>query len=601
MFTPWDPATQTLILTGLLVVLLLSGRVRAEVVGLLTLVAVVGLGLLSPGDALSGFASPAVVALIFIFILAHGLEASGVADALAARLESYTGASESRALVVVMAATALLSLFMNTAAAAAVVLPSALELARRQNFSPARLLLPLAYAALLGGMATLLTTANLVVSATLESHGYRPFGVLDFLPIGIPATLVGMAYMVVWGRRLLPQGPAPAERIPHQKALAEMLRAYDLQRGVHVLRVGERSPLVGRPPSRPHLARELGLTPVGVKRLGEWRFMPDLTARDLPLQPGDVLVVIGEEDPERWAEYDLHPTTDPDVWPALQHQDGLAEVALHPRGQAAGQTPQSLRLREKYGALVLAVWRDGRAIHHGLHRLPLRLGDVLLLLGPPARLALLEHDPDLLLLRRPRARRPRAAWHPWAAAGAMLLALGLTAAQVFPLPIAAIVGAAVVLGLGIVQPDEAYRAVPWRAIFLIAGVFPLSLALTRTGAAARLVQAVFAPIQHAPPRVFGALMLLLSAALAQIMSGQVAALVLAPLAISLAEARGLSVHGLSMAVAVGASMAFVLPTGHAVNLLVMGPGGYRPRDYFRVGLPLLLLLVPVVTLLLPGL
>jgi len=600
-FVGGDPATKALLLTALLVALLLSGRLRAEVVGLLTLVAVVAWGLLSPADALQGFSSPAVVALIFIFILAQSLEASGVADALAARLERMTGANETRALLVVMAATALLSLFMNTAAAAAVVLPSALELARRQKFSPARLLLPLAYAALLGGMATLLTTANLVVSAALESHGYRPFGVLDFLPLGVPATLVGMAYMAVWGRRLLPARPAHAEPFPQQKALAEVLQAYDLQHGVHVLEVGPNSPLIGRSPKRPHLARELGLTPVGVKRLGQWRFMPELTARDLPLRAGDILVVVGREDPQRWAAYDLRPTTDPDVWVALQNQEGLAEVALHPRGQAAGQTPQALRLRERYGALVLAVWREGRSLHHGLHRLPLRMGDVLLLLGPAARLALLEHDPNWLLLRHPRPRRPQRPWHPWVAAGAMALTLALTALQVFPLPVAAIVGASVVLGLGIVQPEDAYRAVPWRAILLIAGVFPLSLALTRTGAAARLVQAIFSPLHHAPPRLFGALMLLLSAGLAQVMSGQVAALVLAPLAISLAESRGLSVRGLSMAVALGASMAFVLPTGHAVNLLVLGPGHYRPRDYVRLGLPLLLLLVPVLTWLLPGL
>ncbi len=598
---PWDSATLTLALTVALVVLLLSGRLRAEVVGLLTLVAVTTLGLLTPGEALRGFSSPAVVALMFIFILAQSLQATGVADALAHWLEGYTGASEARTLAVLMAATALLSLFMNTAAAAAVVLPSALELARRLKIAPGRLLIPLGYAALLGGMATLLTTANLVVSAALESHGYRPFGVLDFLPIGLPATLVGIGYMVLWGRHRLPKATTDPNTASQPAALAEILRAYDLQRGVHVLRVGPRSPLIGRPPQRPHLARALGLTPVGVKRLGEWRFMPDLKAHELPLHAGDVLVVVGEENPQRWAEYDLHPTTDPDVWEALQRLEGLAEVALHPRGQAAGQTPQALRLRERYGALVLAVWREGHSLHHGLHRLPLRLGDVLLLLGPPAQLALLEHDPNWLLLRRPRPHRPRAAWHPWAAAGAMALTLGLTALGHYPLPIAAIVGASLVLALRLVEPEEAYRAIPWRAILLIAGVFPLSLALTRTGAAARVVQAAFTPLHQAPPWVFGALMLMLSAALAQVMSGQVAALVLAPLAISLAESRGLSVHGLSMAVAVGASMAFVLPTGHAVNLLVMGPGHYRPRDYVRVGLPLLLLLVPIITALLPGL
>ncbi len=591
-----DPAWIALGLTGLLVALLLFGSAPAEAVALLMLVATVVLGLLPPRDALAGFANPSVVALIFIFLVAQGIEASGLARRIATWLRRHAGGSERRLLAVVMATTAFLSLFMNTVAAAAVLLSPTLDLARRQRISPARLLLPMGYGALLGGMATLLTTANLVVSAALEAHGYEPFGVFDFLPVGLPATLVGIAFMVLVGRRLLPN-TSPMDESGPRRALADALRQYGLARGVHAYRLRPDSRLIGRPARRPHTARELGLTPVGLIQ-GD-RFAPvHALAADVRLQAGDIILLAGQPSPSVLRDYGLEPWDRVAVEALLRRGGTFAEVILNPRGQAAGQTPQSLRLRERYGALVVALWRHGRAHYHDLHRQVLHEGDALLLLIPPENVALLAQDPDFLLLARsePRPVRP---WAPWVAGGLLALMLALTAFRVLPLALAAILSASGVVALGLVRPQEAYRAIPWRAIFLIAGVFPLSTALVRTGAARMVMDVLLRPLGHAPAWVLAWGMLWLSAALAQVMSGQVAALVLAPLALTVAESHGVSAHAMAMAVALGASMAFLLPTGHPVNLLVMGPGGYRPRDYVRVGLPLALVVTPVVVALLP--
>jgi len=584
------------LLTGLLVALLLFGRAAAEAVALLILVATVVWGLLPPRDALAGFANPSVVALIFIFIVAQGIEATGLAQRIAAWLRKHAGGSESRLLAVVMGTTAFLSLFMNTVAAAAVLLSPTLDLARRQRISPARLLLPMGYGALLGGMATLLTTANLVVSAALEAHGYEPFGVFDFLPVGLPATLVGIAFMVLVGRRLLPNR-SPMDESGPRRALADALQEYQLAHGVHAYRLAADSPLVGRAARRPHTARELGLTPVGLIQ-GE-RFRPIHTLDpDERLEAGDIILLAGRPSSEVLRAYGLEPWEAAEIEALLQRGGTFAEVIVNPRGQAAGQTPQSLRLRERYGALVVSLWREGKALYHDLHRQVLREGDALLLLVPPENVTLLAYDPDFILLARSEGVDARP-WAQWAAGGLLVLMLALTGFRVLPLPLAAILSASGVIALGLVRPREAYRAIPWRAIFLIAGVFPLSTALARTGAARMVVDTLLRPLGNAPAWVLAWVMLWLSAALAQVMSGQVAALVLAPMALTVAESHGVSVHAMAMAVALGASMAFLLPTGHPVNLLVMGPGGYRPRDYVRVGLPLALVITPVILALLP--
>ncbi len=588
-----SPMWTTLLIAALATLLLISGKVRADIVGLLVALALAYTGILPLEQALAGFSSNVVFIIIAIFILTKGLENSGVTAVLGERLGNLARGSERRLVVVTMLAAATLSLFMNTVAAAAVLLPPVLAISRQsKNISPSRVLIPLAYGTLLGGTATLLTTANLVTSASLAAHGYQPYGLLDFLPVGLPVTVAGLLYMVFIGRRLLPRHD---DAFAPRTSFADLMAAYRLREGLHPLEVQPQSPLVGRPASKPHLATESGLTPVGLATSRGVRFMHQLSP-ERRLLPGDVLLVAGNIQKTDLESLGLRPLSDEDICDDFRERATLAELTLNPRGQAVGKTPQALRLYARYGMRVLAIWRHGQILDTSLQAIPLQKGDALLVQLPPERMEPLRHDPDFVILETFGGTRARPSWQAFTAVGLLLLALVPAAFGWLPLALSALTAATLMMLFGIVPPDQAYRAVSWRVIFLIAGMIPLGVAMRDTGAAAFLSHQMLKPLAHAPAWMIAAAFLLLTTLLAQITSGQVAALIVAPLAIAAAESRGIDPRSLGMAVAVGASFAFLLPTGHPVNLLVMGPGNYQPRDYFKVGLPLLLIVVPVAVL-----
>ena len=587
-------AWKALGLLGAVIALMFWGKVRLDVLGLSIPIALVLLGLAAPQTVFAGFSNPAVLTLIFIFMITRGLERTGAGDALARRMMRWIQGeagrprpSERRVLAVVVGVTALLSLTMNTVAAAAVALSPTLTLSRRLKLPASRLLLPVAYAALLGGMATLLTTANLVADAALRHAGYPGFRLYSFLPVGLPATFVGLTFLVWAAPRLLPDRPAQAPAAPTGGL---PLETYRLMHGLHALRIRPDSPLVGRSARRPHLARTLGLTPLG--RLDDAGFTPSFLLEDERLRPGDVLIVAGEPKPDALARQGLEWLPHKDWLDQYMNKAPLMEVALHPHGQAAGKTPKDLRLRERYAALVLALWRAGRVYYQALYREPLQPGDALLVQGPPEGLQALSQDPDFLPLSppprkaSPRAMRMALAW--WG------LVLALAAFTRLPLAWAALVGVVGMALSGLLPMEEAYRAVEWRAVFLIAGMLPLSQALLESGAVQALTARLLPQNGHLPAVVLLGLLVLLASLLAQVLSGQVSALVLVPWAIALARQVGFSPQIAGMAVAVGASLAFLLPTGHPANLLVLGPGGYTPKDYLRLGLPLTLVVFPVI-------
>ncbi len=584
----------TLGVAGLATLLLLSGRVRPDVVGLLVAALLALAGVIPPQQALAGLGSPVVVVLLAVFLLTRALEHSGVTAAMGQRLAQRAAGSPRRLLAWLVVLAALLSLFMNTVAAAAVLLPAAVGAARRQGWSAKPLLLPLAYATLLGGVATLLTTANLVSGAALAAGGYAPYGLLDFLPVGGPVALVGVLFLLAIGPRLLPQEDTPTTQ--RTSPLAELNRVYRLRLGLYEVRVRPDSPLVGRPARRPHLARDLGLTPIGLVHDEGILFITRIPP-ERRVAPGDVWLVSGEADDAALARYGLERLRHTDPYPLFRERVALAEVTLNPRGQASGQTPQSLRLRERYGVLALMIWRSGQVITTRVHATPLRPGDALLLQGPSEGIRRLALDEDFVVLEQVLPPGVPHRGRALAAVFGLMLMLLPAALGWLPLALSALLGVLWVFLSGALPPEQGYPAIPWRVLLLIAGMIPLAEAMQRTGAAAWLSTRLLTPLGNTPhPLLLATAFGLLTTALAQVMSGQAAALVLAPIAIAAAEAHGLDPRGLVMAVAVPASFAFLLPTGHPVNLLVMGPGNYRPRDYLRLGLPLTLVVFPVMLL-----
>ena len=570
-------------------VLLISDRMRPDLVALLVLVVLGLTGLVGPQDLFAGFSRAAVITILSLYIITAALERTGAARLLGAQLGRVAGRGEARAVLVVMLATAGLSLMMNTVAAAAVLLPATIGLARQAELRPSRLLMPLSFGALLGGMATLFTTANLLVSAALVDHGYRGYGVLDFLPVGLPMAAAGIAFMALVGRRLLPSRQLGGQEGP-PRPTGTLAEAYGMAKAVSAVYVKPGSAMAGLSLAEGQWGEGLALNIVGIARGGGVDLAP---ASSEEVLEGDVVLFTGIVDEIDLDRYGLVLTAAPE-WTGSLASDrvSLVEVALAPRSAFAGTSLRDLHFREKYDLSVLAIWREGQTLRDALADITLRFGDALLLQGRRSKIALLRDEPGLLVLEEdtgPVVMSRRA----WLAIALTTAAFALAAFNVLPIAESAFSAAVLMILFGCVEMGAAYQTIEWRTIFLIAGMLPLGLALGSTGASALVGSGLVNLLGRFGPLAVAAGLFWVSTLLTQIISGQVAPVVLAPIAIAAAQHLGLDPHGLAMAVALGCSTAFLTPISHSANLLVMGPGGYRFKDYARVGLPLTLILFVV--------
>jgi len=596
-----SPLQITLIILVTAIVLLISERLSVDLVALLVLVALGLSRVLTPQEVFSGLSDIAVVTILAIFVLAHGLELTGIAERIGNLLVRAAGSSEIRLTIALMSASAFMSLFMNNIAVASILLPATSTVGKRANVKLSRLLMPLAFGTLLGGMATLFTTTNIVVSGVLRDSGYEGFGVLDFAPVGLPLIVVGIAYMTLWGRRMLPKGPS-AERVEvTRQAERDLLRMYRLDERLFRARVPAGSFLIDRRLIDSNLREKYGLNVVAIERDGGNILapMPDFT-----LEQGDVMLLEGRL--EEFRERDVEPYLE--ILPTRQYNEHdlesasmvILEVVLSPRSNLIGQTLKERHFREKYGMTVLAIWNGERVIRTGLADLKLAFGDALLLQGPRSRIPLLRLDPDLIVLtsegKEGDGMVSNKGWLALAIFGFTLL---VAAVGPFPVGEVMLAGALIMVITNVLTMEQVYRAIEWRIIFLVAGMLPLGLAMTKTGATVLFAKALTDIVGRYGPLALLLGLLTLTVLLSQAMKGAAVSAVIAPIAIQAAQQLDVDPRAMAMGVALATSMAFITPLGHPVNILMMGPGGYRFSDFFKVGLPLTVLLFIVVTLLLP--
>ncbi len=586
----------TIAVVAISTLVFISDSLRPDLVALLVMVALPVLGLVSPQKAVGSFGSPIVVTLMAVFILGRALTATGVGHYIAGKLYRLTQESCSRLRVGLMLAGMMMSLFMNNVTAAAVLIPAAMEVARKQKTPPSQILLPLAYATQLAGMATLFTTANLIASGLLASAGYAPFGVLDFLPIGGLVALTGLLYLALIGWRLLPKRTAhEAEQDASLQEPGELLEFYALPERLWIVKVLPQSALVGKRLSESGIGEQWGLCVLAMR--GEEGHFRLVTPEDR-LSAGTELLISGREERIRALE-PLGLQAEEANLPSeamLPGDSALMEVLIPPRSRAVGKTLRDLRFRQRYGLSGVALWREGRHLRTDVGGMPLRFGDALLVYGPERNLALLKNDQDFLPLAEPVSygRTSKAGW----AVGIFLASLVLTAVHLLPVEIALLAGAALVVLAGALSMDEAYRAIDWRSVFIIAGMIPAGVALSKSGAAAWLAMHVLHLL--APWGKAGIVIgfLGMTGVLTQLIPGGAAIpALLVPIAIHAAEQSGISPRLLAQAIAIVTGASFMTPFSHPANLLVMGPGGYRSRDYFRAGLPLVVVVVVATTLL----
>jgi len=576
----------TVIILGAAILLLSLTKLRSDLIALMVMIALGITGVVDHTLIFSGFASSAVMTILGISMISVALQQTGAANAIGRLMYKFGGRSEILLVFLVSFFSAALSLFMNNIAAVGVLLPAVMSLSRRSQTSPGRLLMPLAFGTILGGMATLLTTSNIIVSGALKDAGLTGFGLLDFFPVGAPVALVGILYMVFIGRKLLPKS-TDTENKHSPQALSEKLMAqYHLNTELSQLKVLPASSLA-----------EKSISSLDCKIPDQMRFLRILPKKGRPqivvpqaiLHAGDILIVNGKPDDSTLEELGLERL--PFSKGELSMTDAanpLAEVLLSPHSSWVGKSLCEINFRIRYGLNVLAFWRQGKPILENISNLKLQTGDALLVQGGAEYIRQLEREKDLVLLEED----PDSVIRPKKLGLALLitmLTLGFAAFDILPVALVVLAGAILLLLTGCMSLNDAFLNIEWKAIFLIAGMWPLTIALRETGLAAGITTSLLNWLGPVSPLIIAAFFLIISMLLTQFMSGPVAPIIIIPLALSAAKNFGIDPHPLALAVALGCSLAFITPFSHPVNIMVMNPGGYTFKDYARVGFPLTLL------------
>ena len=592
------------------------GKLRHDIVAMLALLAIAVGGQIEPQDAFSGFASAATVTVALVLVASRGLMNSGAVNMIARNI--LPPVSSTTAHVGLLSGVAgILSGFMNNVGALALLMPAALQSARQAKRPASLLLMPLAFGSILGGLVTLIGTPPNIIIATIRGGTTgRPFTMFDFAPVGGAIAVAGIAFVALLGWRLIPAGRTETP------SSDELMNIGDY---VTEARVPDDHSLIGkRLREIDELMNEEEATILGVLR-GPTRLDP--ATRTVLVQSEDILLIrAGSEainaalsaldlrppTPPKEAEVDADtldgaPSTRPGVATAAESADddrkkrlfggpdvAIAEAVVKPNASIVGRSPTSLALRRRYGVNLLAVARQGRSIHEALRLHRFEPGDVLLLEGDSDRLPLAISRLDCLpLAARPiQGSRFHLAWLAIALFGAAILAatLGVTS---FTISLAIAVLAMVLTN--IVPVRELYDDIDWSIIVLLGAMIPVGQALQATGTTSVIAEALSSLVEGYPAVVALVVVLVLTMTLSDIINNAATAVVMAPIAIDLAGRLQASPDCFLMAVAIGASCAFLTPIGHQNNALIMGPGGYRFGDYWRMGLPLEILIVAVAT------
>lgn len=579
--TPDQIITLTIITAA--IILLVSNRIRADLVALIVMVTLGLSGVVSPEKAFSGFSSSAVMTILGISMISVALQMTGATNSLGKVILKIGGGNETRLIFMVSLISALLSLFMNNIAAVGVLLPAVMSLSRKSKISPSRLLIPLAFGTILGGMATLLTTSNIIVSGALKEAGFLSFGLLDYFPVGGPVMIVGILYLTFLGKRLLPSS-AKTDKIEDRRELTERLsELYQVKKNLIQIQLSPTSPLVNLSIEEGNWYNRLKINILAVLRKKESFFSPDSSTI---LLPGDVLIARGVLPSEKAAALNLlvSPVNLPD-FKVTDESHPLAEILITPHSRLIGKTIRDIDFRDHYGLSVISIWHGGKPVETDCSDLILQFGDALLVAGTAIRIHHLRSDEDLVVLEED----PDAVLMPRKGLITILITLAtltIAALDILPVPLVAIGGAILLILTGSMNLNDAFRGIEWKAIFLIAGLWPLSFALQDTGLANFAVTSLINILGPVQPLVLVAVFLAVSMLLTLLMSGQVSAIVMIPLALVAAQNLGIDGRPFAMAVAMGCSLAFMSPLGHPVNIMVMNPGGYSFKDYAKVGLPL---------------
>ncbi len=577
-------------------VLLITERLRNDVVAVLIILALAVTHLLSSDEALSGFGSEPAIVVAAIFVLSKALEQTGVAETIGNWIGRLAGRTYNQAILVIMPLVALFSAFTHHVTTTAIMLPVTLNFCRERNIAPSKLLMPLSFAASLGTTITIIgAPAFLVASDALQRAGRPGLSIFSITPIGIALSLVGTVFMLTIGRFLLPDRPGSPD----------LTNRFQFDKYFTELKILDDSPFVGKTLQEVKSQQHYGFIAVGwVRGIHSFR----APYHQLQLEAGDVLRVHATPEDlvafHQQAGIELHPIekfggeTPETPVEAEDMMDQLVQAVIAPRSDLIGRTLQDLDFRRRYGAIVVGLWRQHGFIHEELARVRLHAGDVLLIQGDQDALTRLEREPAFLMLL-PFHSEPRVRRRAPLAAAIMLSTVVLAALNLVDLQIAMLIGAAAAILTGCITARQAYRAIDVRIYVFIAGAIPLGAAMQKTGASTLVAHWLQGALGGWPQVLILLAIFAVAAVITQFMSDAATTALLAPVAVALAQALGQPPEPYVVTVAMASIVAFLTPIGHHGNLLVYGPGRYQFNDFVRVGAPLTILLAVVVALLAP--
>jgi di/tricarboxylate transporter len=565
-------------------VFLIWGRWRYDLVAFVALIAAIILGLVPKEDAFSGFGHPATIIIALVLIVSKGLSNSGAIELIAKQVSRFAVSLQTH-IAAMAGISAALSAVMNNVAALAMLMPVDIQAAVKAKRSPSLTLMPLSFASILGGLITLIgTPPNIIIAEFRQSSLGEGFGMFDFAPVGLACAVVGVAFVALIGWRLL-----PSDRVSHDSA-QELL---DVSGYIAELHVPEESPAIDQKVrDLDAVADENDVAVIGLVRNG--KRLPG-QARWTEIRSGDILVV--DAAPEAMDKFVGalkldYSSKGKDTSPLSSDDMSLWEVVVPDGARIEGRTAASLQLQYRHGVVLLGVSRQGRQFRERVRHLKIEEGDVLLLYGASDMLSEISYwlgalplaGRSLDLIQRHKA---------WLAVGLFASAIAAASFGLLYLPVALAAVVASYVMFNIVQARHVYDSIEWPVIVLLGSMIPIGGALEATGGTALIADTITSLSAGYSPVFVLALLMVVTMTLSDVMNNTATAVIAAPIAVDIASRLGVSPDPFLMTVAVAASCAFLTPIGHKNNTLIMGPGGYRFGDYWRMGLPLEILIIVV--------
>jgi di/tricarboxylate transporter len=587
-----DPIFLTLSVLVIALIAFVAEWFPVDLTALFVAIALIVLGLVTPEEGVAGFGNTATITVMAMFILSAGISRTGVILVVRDWLVKWGGKNANQQILILGLIVGPITAFINNTAVVAVFLPIVEDWCKKQGISPSKLLIPLSYVTVLGGMITLIgTSTNILASSVSKEQGYGEFSLFQFTPVGIITFIVGLAYLALFAPKLLPD----------RKSSSGDLEGYGLKDYVSEVVIAPRSVLIGQTLRSSEIQRKFDIDILELIRDGS-HFPPPVA--DKKLLAGDILLVRGG----RQELLNIRDEKGLDIVPDVQFgkpeldaelnssEDEVAEVLILSNSRLVGATIKDLRFRQRYNATVLAIRRGEELLRERLGKTPLKFGDLLLVQGPKESFKGLQTSRELLVMepRDVENLRPDKAWI------AIAIILGVIVVSAFnwmPILVSALVGVALMVVTGCLKPGEIYGAVRWDIIFLLAGLLPLGTAMDKSGATKWLAAQLSSVGGHLSGFWVLVFFYIATTLLTEILSNNAAVLLMIPVAAKVATTLGLNPLAFIYAVTFAASNSYLTPIGYQTNTMVYGPGGYKFLDFTRVGAPLNLILTILTPLL----